>query len=77
MMQVCSAACFIAAENKFSEEVCLSIRPSVTPFSQCSSHHIMKFLDVITFENSDVHAKVQGQRSKVKVTQVKANFAEI
>ena len=51
--------------------VCLSIRPSVTPFSQCCHHRIiMKFSGVITNDKSDVHAKGQGQRSKVKVTEV-------
>ena len=55
--------------------VCLSVRPSVrlsvTPFSPCSHHHIiMKFSGVITNDKSDVHAKGQGQRSKVKVTEV-------
>ena len=59
--------------------VCLSVRLSVrlsvclsvTPFSPCSHHRIiMKFSGVITNDKSDVHAKGQGQRSKVKVTEV-------
>ena len=51
--------------------VCLSVRPSVTPFWLCSHHRIiMKFSRVITSDRSDVHAKGQGQRSKVKVTKV-------
>ena len=55
--------------------VCLSVRPSVrlsvTPFWLCSHHPIiMKFSGVITSDKSDVHAKGQGQRSKVKVTEV-------
>ena len=46
--------------------VCLS----VTTFWQCSHHRIvMKFSGVITNDKSDVHAKGQGQRSKVKVTE--------
>ena len=54
----------------------LSVRPSVclsvTPFSQCSSYHIiMKFSGAITTDRSNVHAKEQGQRSKVMVTEVK------
>ena len=53
------------------QSVCLSVRPSVclsvTPFSPCI---IMKFSGVITNDQSDVHAKGQGQRSKVKVTEV-------
>ena len=57
------------------QSVCLSVRPSVrlsvTPFSPCSHHHIiMKLSGVITNDKSDVHAKGQGQRSKVKVTEV-------
>ena len=61
------------------QSVCPSVRPSVrpsvcpsvTPFSPCSHHHIiMKFSGVITNDKSDVHAKDQGQRSKVKVTEV-------
>ena len=55
--------------------VCLSVRLSVclsvTPFWLCSHHCIiMKFSGVITSDRSDVHAKGQGQRSKVKVTEV-------
>ena len=43
--------------------VCLSIRPSVTPFWQCSCHRIiLKFSGVITIDRHDVHAKGQGQR---------------
>ena len=56
--------------------VCLSVRPSVTPFSPCSHHRIiMKFSGVITMVKSDVHAKVQGQRSKVKVTEVNTQLS--
>ena len=48
-----------------------SVRPSVTPFWLCSPHRIiMKFSGVITNDKSKVHAKGQGQRSKVKVTEV-------
>ena len=55
--------------------VCPSVRPSVclsvTPFWLCSHHHIiMKLSGVITNDQSKVHAKGQGQRSKVKVTEV-------
>ena len=34
----------------------------------------MKFSAVITIDKSDVHAEGQGQRSKVKVTEVKKQF---
>ena len=51
--------------------VCPSVRPSVTPFWLCSHHRIiMTFSGVITNDQSKFHAKGQGQRSKVKVTEV-------
>ena len=34
----------------------------------------MKFSGVITIDKSDVHAKGQGQRSNVKVTEVNTQF---
>ena len=53
-----------------------SVRPSVTPFWLCSHHCIiMKFSGVITNDRSDVHAKGQGQRSKVKVTNVNTQLS--
>ena len=56
--------------------VCLSVRLSVTPFWLCSHHRIiMKFSGVITNDKSDVHAKGQGQRSKVKVTEVNTQLS--
>ena len=56
--------------------VCPSVRLSVTPFSLCSHHRIiMKFSGVITMVKSDVHAKGQGQRSKVKVTEVNTQLS--
>ena len=60
--------------------VCLSVRlsvcPSVTPISPCSRHRIiMKFSGVITMVRSDVHAKGEGQRSKVKVTEVNTQLS--
>ena len=56
--------------------VCLSVRLSVTPFSPCSHHRIiMKFSGVIIMVKSDVHAKGQGQRSKVKVTEVNTQLS--
>ena len=55
----------------------LSVHPSVChTFSLCFSHHIiMKFSGIIAMGKNDVHAKDQGQKSKVEVTEVKANFA--
>ena len=47
--------------------------PSVClPVTPCSYHRILllKFSGVITNERCDVHAKNEGQRSKVKVTKV-------
>ena len=44
--------------------------------SLCFHHRsIMKFSGVNTIERSDVHANGQGQRSKVKVTEVKTQFS--
>ena len=55
----------------FCPSVRLSVCLSVTPFWLCSHHRIiMKFSGAITNHQSDVHAKGQGQRSKVKVTEV-------
>ena len=55
--------------------VCLSVCPSVPPFSLCSHHRIIiKFSGVITNDQSKFHAKGQGQRSKVKVTEVKTQL---
>ena len=49
----------------------LSVCLSVTPFWLCSHHRfIMKFSGVFTNDHSKIHAKDQGQRSKVKVTEV-------
>ena len=52
-------------------QMVFSVCLSVTPFWLCSHHRlIMKFSGVITNDQSKVHAKGQGQRSKVKVTEV-------
>ena len=71
---------FLAATKQFyvwfSQSVCQSVCPSVTPFWLCSHHHIiMKFSGVITNDSSDVHAKGQVQRSKVKVTEVNTQLS--
>ena len=53
-----------------------SVCPSVTPF-----HHVpiivssWNFWGVITNDKSDIPAKGQGQRSEVKVTEVKTQFS--
>ena len=50
--------------------------PSDLPCSPCSHHRIiMKFSGVITMVRSDVHARGQGQRSNVKVTEVNTQFS--
>ena len=46
------------------------------PFPLCSHYRIItKFSGVITIGRRDVHAKGQGQRSKVKVTEVMTPFS--
>ena len=56
--------------------VCLSVRLSVTPFWLCSHHRIIiKISGVFTNDKSDVHAKGQGHRSKVKVTKVNTQLS--
>ena len=62
--------------------VCPSVRPSVrlsvchTFFLPCSHHCIiMTFSGLITMVISDVYAKGQGQRSKVKVTEVNTQLS--
>ena len=71
---ICIFSCDQAAlQMVFSvwPSVRLSVRLSVTPFWLCSHHPIiMKFSGVITNDQSKVRAKGQGQRSKVKVTEV-------
>ena len=72
--------CIVLAATKqlyewFSLSVCLSVCLSVTPFSLCSYRIIMKFSWFFTNDRSDVHAKDQDQRSKVKVTEVKTQFS--
>ena len=50
--------------------VCPSVCLSVTPFWLCSHHRIiMKFFGVITNDQSKVHAKGQGQRSRSQRSQ--------
>ena len=70
---------FLAATKQLYEwyfpsvrlSVCLSVCLSVTPFWLCSHYRIiMIFSGVITQDQGKVHAKGQGQRSKVKVTEV-------
>ena len=62
---------FLSVCPSVRPSVRLSVCPSVTPFWLCSHHRIiMKFSGVITLDQGKVHAQGQGQRSKVKVTDV-------
>ena len=75
-----STSSFLAATKQlyewFSPSVCLSVRLSVTPFWFCSHNRIViKFSGVITNDRRDVHAKGQGLRSKVKVTEVNTQLS--
>ena len=83
-MPTLSSTWFLPATKQFLEHlclsvclaVCLSVNPSVTAFSLCSHHRIIrKFSGVITNDKSDVRAKGQGHRSKVKVTEVKTQLS--
>ena len=70
------ALLFLAATKQLYEWYFLSVCPSVTPFWLCSHHRIiMKFSGVITTDQGKVHAKGQGQRSKVKVTEVNTQLS--
>ena len=57
----------------------LPVRPSVRLLhlvTQCFCHRVIMTLSgVITNDRSDVHTEGQGQRSKVKVTEVKTPFS--
>ena len=70
-LSVCLSVC-----PSVRPSVCLSVCLSVTPFWLCSHHGIiMKFSGVITKDQSNVHAKGQGQRSKFKVTEVTSQLS--
>ena len=73
----CSSRCLLFFGcDQAALRTLLSVRPSVTPFWQCSCHRIiLKFSGVITIDRRDVHAKGQGQRLKVKVTEVMTPFS--
>ena len=63
---------FLVATKHLYEWFSPSVCPFVTPFSLCTHHCIIMKL---TNHRSDVNAKAQGQRSKVKVTEVKTQFS--
>ena len=71
-----SLHCFLAETKQLYEWFSMSVHVSVRhTFSLCSRYlNIMKFSGIITIHKSDVHAKGQGQRSKVKVTEVITQF---
>ena len=63
---------FLAATKQLYKGYCPSVRLSVCHTFLTMFHHriIMKFSGVITNDQSKVHAKGQGRRSKVKATEV-------
>ena len=65
---------FLAATKQlykwYFPSVCPSVPQSVTPFWLCSHHRIIiKFSGVISIDQSKVHAKGQGQRSRSQRSQ--------
>ena len=62
----------LAATKQLNKWYFLSVYPSVRLSHLFCSHHliIMNFSAVITNDQGKVHAKGQGQKSKVKVTEV-------
>ena len=72
---------FLAATKQLYEWFSPSVRPSVclsvrhTFFTMFHHRIIMKSSGVTTNDKSDVHAKGQCQRSKVKVTEVKTQLS--
>ena len=73
----CGASSFTCyLYQMFNTDVRLSVRLSATPFWLCCHQGIiMKFSGVITYKWSDVHAKGQGQRSKVNGTEVNTQIS--
>ena len=71
LISVCPSVC-----PSVCLSVCLSVRPSVTPLNwQCSCHRIILKFSGVTINRHDVRAKGQGQRSKVKLTEVMTPFS--
>ena len=65
----------VAASFRNRIKLCIYVRLSATPLSLCSRHCIiMNFSGVITNDQHEVHTKGQGQRSKVKVTEIKTQL---
>ena len=75
--RVSKAISIFSCDQAALRTVCLSVRPSVCYTLLTMFYHriIMKFSGVITIDRHDVHAKDQGQRSKVKITEVKTPFS--
>ena len=72
----------LAATKQLQEPFCPPVRPSVrlsvTSFAHCSPHRIIiTFSGVITIAKSEIHDRIHSQRLKVKVTEVKTNFAPV
>ena len=72
---------FLAATKQLVEHFCLSVRLSVCPsvcytfFTMFPSSYHHEIFRIIAKDKSDVHAKGQGQRPKVKVTEVKTQLS--
>ena len=69
----------LAATMQLNEPPLPPVRLSVChTFSQCCRHRIIiTYPGVINIDKSVVHGEGQGQKTKVKVTEFKTNFAPI
>ena len=69
--QVCGAACFLAAESKFSEDVCPSVHLSCMPCPLCGSLPISWIIFICgintTQEGTMCRVPLSGQRSRSHV----------
>ena len=75
----CRSYTFLAATKQLYEHFSPSVRPSVHPSQLFHNVPVIvsswNFIGVIIIDKNDVHAKGKGQRSNIKVTEVKTIFS--